>query len=178
MEVKTGTGWLHGKPRATGSISSDSSSGQGSIISGSRADGLQRDSTRAVYYTNAAKAKLLLNGIEAGETKEYYDNTGILFWDIPYKAGKLEVVGMDKDNNPVSGYTLQTSKRPYALTIVQTEKQIDKERGLAQIVVQVVDEDGVPVMLSDDEVTCRITGPAKLLGLEATSSSGLPRGKK
>lgn len=131
------------------------------------------ESIRVVCYTNAAKAKLLLNGIEAGEAKEYDDNTGILFWDIPYKAGKLEVVGLDKDNNPVSGYTLQTSKRPYALTIVQAEKQINKERGLAQIVVQVVDEDGVPVMLSDNEVTCRISGPAKLLGLEASNNSDM-----
>ena len=37
--------------------------------------------------------------------------------------------------------------------MVQAEEQIDKERGLAHVVVQVVDENGVPV-LSDDEVTC------------------------
>ncbi|WP_185140218.1 sugar-binding domain-containing protein [Proteiniphilum sp. X52] len=128
---------------------------------------------RVVCYTNAAKAKLLLNGTEAGETKEYDDNTGIIFWDIPYKAGKLEVVGMDKDNNPVAGYAIQSSKRPHALQIVQCEKRIDKGRGLAQIVLQVVDEDGVPVMLSDDEVTCRISGPAKLLGLEASNNSDM-----
>ena len=130
-------------------------------------------SIRVVCYTNAAKAKLLLNGVEVGETKEYDDNTGIIYWDIPYKAGKLEVVGMDANNTPVSGYEIQTSKRPHALQIVQVDKEIDKERGLAQIVVQVVDEDGVPVMLSEDEVTCRINGPARLLGLEASNNSDM-----
>jgi beta-galactosidase len=128
---------------------------------------------RVVCYTNAAKAKLLLNGADVGETKEYDDNTGIIFWDIPYKAGKLEVVGMDKDNNPVSGYSIQSSKRPHALRIVQADKQIKKEKGFSHIVVQVVDEDGIPVMLSDDEVTCRISGPAKLLGLEASNNSDM-----
>jgi hypothetical protein len=130
-------------------------------------------SIRVVCYTNAAKAKLLLNGVEVGETKEYDDNTGIIYWDIPYKAGKLEVVGMDANNTPVSGYEIQTSKRPHALQIIQVDKEIDKERGLAQIVVQVVDEDGVPVMLSEDEVTCRINGPARLLGLEASNNSDM-----
>lgn len=130
-------------------------------------------SIRVVCYTNAEKAKLLLNGVEVGQTKEYDDNTGIIFWDISYKAGKLEVVGMDGDNKPVSGYAIQTSKRPHALQIVQAEKEINKESGLAQIVLQVVDEDGIPVMLSDNEVTCRISGPAKLLGLEASNNTDM-----
>ncbi len=130
-------------------------------------------SIRVVSYTNADKAKLLLNGKEVGETKAYDDNTGIIFWDIPYQPGKLEVVGMDKDNNPVSGYDIQTSGRPHALSVVQAETTIDKERGVAQIVLQVVDEKGVPVMLSDDEVTCRISGPARLLGLEASNNTDM-----
>lgn len=130
-------------------------------------------SIRVVCYTNADKAKLLLNGAEVGETKDYDDNSGIIYWDIPYSAGKLEVVGMDKNNTPVSGYTIQTSTRPYALQIVRAEKEINKERGLAQIVLQVVDEQGVPVMLSNNEVTCRISGPAKLLGLEASNNNDM-----
>lgn len=130
-------------------------------------------SIRVVCYTNADKAKLLLNGAEVGETKEYDDNTGIIYWDIPYQAGKLEVVGLDKNNAPVSGYTIQTSERPHALQVVRSEKEISKGNGLAQIVVQVVDEQGVPVMLSDNEVTCRISGPAKLLGLEASNNNDM-----
>lgn len=130
-------------------------------------------SIRVVCYTNAEKAKLLLNGTEVGETKEYDDQTGIIFWDIPYKAGKLEVVGLDKKNNIVSGYTIQSSHRPHALKVVQTEKQIDKENGLAHVVVQVVDENGIPVRLADNEVTCTISGPAKLLGLEASNNSDM-----
>lgn len=41
------------------------------------------------------------------------------------------------------------------------------------MVVQVVDENGVPVMLSDDEVTCRDLGPARLLGLEASNNTDM-----
>lgn len=130
-------------------------------------------SIRVVSYTNAAKARLELNGKEVGQTKDYDDNTGIIYWDIPYQAGKLEVIGMDKDGNETARYAIQSSGQPYALTIVQSEKEICKDKGLAQIVVQVVDENGVPVMLSDNEVTCRIIGPAKLLGLEASNNEDM-----
>jgi len=130
-------------------------------------------SIRVVCYTNAAKAKLLLDGREVGQTKEYDDNTGIIYWDIPYKAGKLEVIGMDKSGNQVSTYQIQSSKAPYALKIISAEKAISKDRGVAQIVMQIVDENGIPVMLSDNEVTCHIAGPAKLLGLEASNNEDM-----
>ena len=80
---------------------------------------------------------------------------------------------MDNDNNHVSNFTIQTSNRPHALTVVQVDKQIDKDNGLAHVVLQVVDENGVPVMLSDNEVTCNISGPAKLLGLEASNNNDM-----
>lgn len=44
---------------------------------------------------------------------------------------------------------------------------------MAQVALQVVDEDGVPVRISDNEVTCQIDGPAKLLGLEANNNSDM-----
>lgn len=127
---------------------------------------------RVVCYTNAAKAKLLLNGKEIGQTKNYDDNTGIIYWDVPFQAGKLEVVGIDEDNNESSRYVIKSSKQPYALKVIQAE-EISEDKGLAQIVVQVVDEDGIPVMLSDNEVACLIDGPVKLLGLEASNNSDM-----
>lgn len=130
-------------------------------------------SIRVVCYTNAAKARLELNGKEVGKLQDYNDNTGIIYWDIPYRAGKLEVVGLDKDNKEITRYAIQSSKQPYALTIERIEKQISKDNGLAQVLVQVVDEDGVPVMLSDNELTCQIAGPARLLGLEAGNNEDM-----
>ncbi|MDR1897130.1 MAG: DUF4982 domain-containing protein [Prevotellaceae bacterium] len=122
---------------------------------------------RVTCYTNAAKATLELNGKPVGNSQNRNEKTGIIYWDVPYQAGKLEVIGLDINNNEITRYTIQSSKQPYALRIEQGEKTISKNKGLAQIVVQVVDENGVPVMLSDNEITCQITGPAKLLGLEA-----------
>ncbi|WP_084442520.1 DUF4982 domain-containing protein [Termitidicoccus mucosus] len=128
---------------------------------------------RVVCYTNAARARLELNGQPAGDPKDYDDKTGIIYWDIPFQAGKLEVVALDRGNNEILRHAIRTSGRPHALAIQNIEKSIGAEGGLAQIVVQAVDDEGVPVLLADDEVTCHITGPARLLGLESGNNEDM-----
>ncbi len=127
---------------------------------------------RVVCYNNAAEAELQLNGNIVGEKKSYDENTGIIFWDIPYTHGKLEVIGYDNNGNNVSQYAIESSDRPAAIKIIEGEKSISKG-GIAQIVIQVVDENGIPVMLSDDEIICNIDGDAELLGLEASNNSDM-----
>ncbi|MDR0394291.1 MAG: DUF4982 domain-containing protein [Tannerella sp.] len=122
---------------------------------------------RVVCYTNAAQARLELNGQLVGETKPYDDKTGIIHWDIPFQPGKLEVIGLDQTGKETARYAVRTSSRPYAIRVEKSVAEISENGGLACITLQVVDEKGVPVMISDDEITCTIQGPARLLGLEA-----------
>lgn len=128
---------------------------------------------RVVCYTNAPKSTLLLNGKQAGEIKYQDDKTGIIYWDIPYQPGKLEVIGTDKDDNKICNYALESSGRPYAITVQPDLTTISKNRGIAHLVVRVVDEKGIPVTNSDDEITCTIEGPARLLGLEASNNTDM-----
>jgi len=130
-------------------------------------------SIRVVCYSNAAKARLELNGSVVGQAKEYDEQVGITYWDIPFKPGKLEVIGMDAQGNEITRYAIQTSGRPYAITAQVVDKEISKNSGLAQIILQIVDEKGIPVMISDDEIICQISGPARLLGLEASNNSDM-----
>ena len=127
---------------------------------------------RVVCYTNAAQAELYLNGKVVGEKKSYDTKTGIISWDIPYEAGKLEVIGLDKNNTEITRNAIQTSGRPHAIKIVSGESKV-KSGEVAQVVIQVVDEKGIPVMISDDEVTCQIQGGGQLLGLEASNNSDM-----
>ncbi|MDR1981315.1 MAG: DUF4982 domain-containing protein [Tannerellaceae bacterium] len=121
---------------------------------------------RVVAYTNAAKARLELNGKEVGRVKEYDDHTGVISWDIPFGSGKLEVIGLDGDGRESVRHAIRSSGQPYALVAVPGRTTLETDRGLTRITLQIVDENGVPVILSDDEVTCTIDGPARLLGLE------------
>ncbi|WP_348822897.1 sugar-binding domain-containing protein [Flavobacterium aestuarii] len=128
---------------------------------------------RVVCYTNAAKARLELNGKVVGEEKNYDEKTGVIYWDIPYAPGKLEAIGLSSDNKIVSQYSIISSQQPYALAINEKNITINKDKGVAKVIVQVLDEKGLPVMLSDNEITCTINGSGTLLGLEAGNNSDM-----
>ena len=129
---------------------------------------------RVVCYTNAAKARLELNGEIVGQTKAYDQQQGIIYWDIPFAPGKLEVVGMDENGKESARYQINSSKRQQAIKIVQgNQLQAEAKNGISQIELQLVDEDGIPVMLADDEITCNIIGNARLLGMEAGNNSDM-----
>lgn len=125
---------------------------------------------RVVCYTNCQKAQLMLNGQTVEAPKPHDDNTGIIYWDIPFQQGTLEVIGLNGEKEACR-YSIVSSGRPYALTATADNTRLNKNKDLAHVTVQVLDSRGIPVILSDDEITCRVEGPARLLGLEAGNNS-------
>ena len=126
----------------------------------------QGQEIRVVCYTNAPQARLMLNGKEVGTMKPYDDNSGIIYWDIPYEAGELVAEGCDASGKVLSSYTLRTTGRPYAIRVKADRETLSAGKATAHIEIEVVDEKGLPVKLADNEITCRMEGPARLLGLE------------
>ena len=119
---------------------------------------------RVVCYTNAPQARLLLNDSIVGEMKTQNDSTSIIYWDIPYEDGVLRAEGCDMQGNILSSYEIVTQGEAAALRI--SELLPEDSDTLHQLLVEVVDKDGNPVKSSQADVTCTVTGPAKLLGLE------------
>lgn len=130
-------------------------------------------SIRVVCYTNAKKAQLFLNNEAVGDIKDYDDNTGIIFWDILFKPGLLTVKGFDNNNHVVCENTIRTSKQPSIIDLSVYKPEINKNRGVAQVEITLSDEDGVPAILADNQLTCMVEGPGKLLGLEAGDNTDM-----
>ncbi len=128
---------------------------------------------RVVCYTNAPQARLLLDGKEVGSMKPYDDKTGIIHWDIPFEPGKLTVEGCDENGNIMANYTITSSGRPYSLRVTTDADRIDATRPIAHLTVEVLDEEGNVVKLADNEISCRVNGPARLLGLEGSNNSDM-----
>jgi hypothetical protein len=127
---------------------------------------------RVVCYTNCEESKLFLNGKQVGQTLAYNNKTGILHWDLPFDKGQQKVVGYNSGKEACS-YTIQTSDRPYRIMAVTDNDTLSATSPLAQIKLNIVDKNGVKVLLSDNDVTCHITGPAKLLGLESGNNTDM-----
>jgi len=107
-----------------------------------------------------------------GTLKNHDDNAGIIYWDIPWKPGKLEVSGM-KEGKEVARYAIQTSGRPHTIIATPDKTELSGKKDIVQITIQVVDQDGIPVLLADDMVTCTISGSARLLGLESANNTDM-----
>ncbi len=131
------------------------------------------DSVRVVCYTNAPAARLLLNGDCVGEKKGFDDDAGMIYWDLPFKPGNLRVEALNGNNEVVASDTLRTSGRPYALKVTSDVESLGNDCGVAHLIVEVVDEEGIPVVLADNNVTCHINGPLKLLGLEGSDNTDM-----
>lgn len=118
-----------------------------------------------------ANTGFALNGKEVGEMKPYDEETGVIYWDIPYKAGELKVEGCDKAGKVESNYSIKSSSRPYSLRATVDKTTLSTDRAVAHIVVELLDENGVLVKLADNEVTCKVEGAARLLGLDSGSNT-------
>ncbi|WP_367209844.1 sugar-binding domain-containing protein [Sphingobacterium sp. R2] len=128
---------------------------------------------RVVCYTNSAQARLELNGKLVGEEKKYDEKTGIIFWDIPYTSGKLEVVGFDNHKKEIIRHAIQSTQRPTAIHATVLGEQDIKSGAIIQIALQLVDANDDPVILSEDEITCDLIGNARLLGMEAGNNADM-----
>jgi len=130
------------------------------------------DTIRVVCYTNCPQSQLSLNGEPIGSPKNQDDNTGIISWDIPFKPGKLEVTGLI-DKKAVAWFSIQTSGRSHTIIATTDKTRLSANKDLSHITLQIVDSNGVQVMLADDEVTCTVSGPARLLGMESANNSDM-----
>lgn len=128
---------------------------------------------RVVCYTNAPQARLLLNGKEVSQMKPYDDKSGIIYWDIPYQDGELRAEGCDATGKVLSSYAIKTSGHPYALRATVDKEVLSTDKATAHVTIEVVDEQGTIVKLGDNDVTCQIEGPARLLGLEGSNNGDM-----
>lgn len=128
---------------------------------------------RVVCYTNAPQARLLLDGKQVGEMKPYDDKSGIIYWDIPFRPGTLKAEGCDKDGKVLSEYSITTSGHPYAIRATADRAELSRDKATAHITVTVLDENGVMVKLADNNITCTVEGPARLLGLEGADNTDM-----
>jgi hypothetical protein len=133
----------------------------------------QGEMIRVVCYTNSAKAQLMLNNTKLGNPKPYDPATGIIYWDIPFEAGKLEVVGLDNNGKETSRYAITTPKQAYSIKVTSQDNKISRDGGVAQIRIQIVDKDGIPIENANDEIVCSISKPAELLGLESGNNTDM-----
>ncbi len=123
------------------------------------------EKVRVNCFTNCSEAELFLNGRSLGKKSLSAFDNRIIYWDVDYEPGELMVKGYTGNGDNVN-YSLKTSGEPYAITVDTDVPSYNKQSALVQLVIRVVDKNGIPVYSADNEIAVKINGPSKLLGLE------------
>ena len=128
---------------------------------------------RVCCYTNAVAARLLLNGEVVGELKPYDDNTGIVFWDIPYHNGELRAEGLDAEGRVVSIYAIPVIG-DVAEIKVSPEKEVLRHKGdVAHVMIEAFDANGSIVATCSKDISVSVGKGLRLLGVETGNNSDM-----
>jgi beta-galactosidase len=97
-----------------------------------------------------------------------YTSTGDLHlsWDVPYEPGVLKAVGR-KGGKSVVSEEIRTTGRASAIRLSPDRSIITAgNKDVAQLVVEIVDENGNMVPTAADEVRLTLEGEGKLIGFD------------
>ncbi len=125
---------------------------------------------RVVAYTNCEEAELWLNGKLVGERTSDDDDNEIIHWDIDFKEGKLEVKAFN-GGKQVAGDSVVSAGEAYKIVAEFDTKTLSSDYATAHLFIKVTDKAGNLVPMAKDEITCKVEGPARLLGLESGSNN-------
>ncbi|WNH07647.1 DUF4982 domain-containing protein [Thalassobellus suaedae] len=122
---------------------------------------------QVLCYTNCDEAELYLNEKLVGERKSYDIETGVIAWDVDYQEGELKVLafknGEEMATDNIVTNTLASTINTKVITPTDNEL-------IRQIKVEILDTNGNPSILADNEITCRVNG-GELLGMENASTN-------
>ena len=129
------------------------------------------DSIRVSCFTNCDEAELLLNGKSLGKKQLTDAPERVITWNVVYQPGDLLVKGYE-NGQASAQYALKTAGEAYSIEATADRTSFDKtKKQLSHIEINVLDKNGVPVYTADSDISVKVEGPAKLIGLESGSTT-------
>lgn len=127
------------------------------------------DAGKVIYvsaFTNCEEVELFLNSKSLGTKKISDSPSRALTWEVPFEKGTLSAVGKNK-GTVVATAELKTTGSVSSIIAVCDRKSIKADRqSIAHVHINLCDEAGNTVYTAGNEVTCDITGPVRLIGME------------
>ncbi|MDP4223758.1 MAG: glycoside hydrolase family 2 TIM barrel-domain containing protein [Bacteroidota bacterium] len=122
-------------------------------------------------FTNCEEVELFLNNRSLGSKKMADFANRTISWDVPFEKGTLKAVASNS-GKPAAEYELITTGAPVKIITSCAEDHLKANRqDISHIYVTLCDESGNTVYSADNQVTCDIEGPVRLLGMEDSNPS-------
>nr|WP_319398812.1 sugar-binding domain-containing protein [uncultured Carboxylicivirga sp.] len=127
-------------------------------------DYLPQDLINVYCYTNCKEVELFLNNHSLGKMTISKDDKNIAKWIIPFNAGRLKVVGKDKNGKVYIDY-LQTPDTS-SIKIIETSDcnaLVANGKDYLQVYVSLSDKNNIPLTSKDINIVCTIDGPLQFV---------------
>jgi beta-galactosidase len=124
-------------------------------------------------FSNCEEVELFLNEKSLGSKKMEEFRNRTITWEVPFEKGTLKAVAKNKGREAAS-FELKTTGTPAMISAICDQTSLKPDRmGLAHIFVNLQDEAGNTVYTAENEITCEISGLARLLGMEDSNPSNI-----
>jgi beta-galactosidase len=127
------------------------------------------DSVNLFCYTNCEEAEVFINNRSLGKKTLSSNPNRFLTWNTIYEPG-IAVVKAYNKGGEVAADTLYTAGQATAISAkLYQHSMIRAGSGFKQIILNIVDEKGRPLLAPGNVLTVEINGKAKLKGIENSS---------
>ena len=124
-------------------------------------------------FSNCSEVELFLNNRSLGTKKMADFKNRTITWEVPFEKGVLRAIGKN-EGNEAAEFELRTTGNPVMIKAVCDKNSLKADQqDLAHIFVSLCDEAGNAVYSADNEISCDIKGPVRLLGMEDSNPSNI-----
>ena len=117
-------------------------------------------------FSNCEEVELFRNNKTIGVKKMADFKNRTITWTLPFEAGKLRAVGRIAGKD-LASFDLNTTGKPVTIVAKSDVSQLKNDKQeLANVFVTLCDKSGNIVYSADNEITCEVTGPVRILGME------------
>ena len=117
-------------------------------------------------FSNCEDVELFLNSKTLGVKKMDDFKNRTITWTLPFEAGNLRAVGRIAGKD-LASFDLNTTGKPVTIVAKSDVSQLkDDKQELANVFVTLCDKSGNTVYSAENEITCEVTGPVRILGME------------
>lgn len=126
-------------------------------------EGREGEVTPVFAYTNYPSAELFVNGKSMGvqhKNDSSPQNRYRLMWmDVKYEPGTIEVIAYDKDGNKKLSKQVTTAEEPYQIKLEADRSKLKADgKDLAFVTVTVIDREGRPCPTATNQLQFKVKG--------------------
>jgi beta-galactosidase len=124
------------------------------------------DEAKVQVFSNCDEVELFLNDKSLGVKSRPDDNASARVWSFTFHKGVLKTIGRNK-GQVVATQELKSAGSPAKIILSVDKKSIENSwDDVSYITATVVDENGTPCLVADNQLTFTVTGAGNLAGTD------------